>query len=165
MRAPLPGHADCLELLTCGFAIGAALSVHHLVQRAFGAWLQPWGQLVEHVDELMDPASLLARRGPDLARRGPEAQRAVTHRYHRRGHPAPLEVAQQRLPALGALPVAILDREQLLLAVGPRADHHQRAEPVVLEPDVEVHPIDPHVNVLATSEIAPAKRRVFFLPG
>jgi transposase len=29
---------------------------------------------------------------------------------------APLEVAQQRLPALGALPVAILDREQLLRA-------------------------------------------------
>ena len=48
----------------------------------------------------------------DLARRGPEAQRAVAHRHHRRGHPAPLEVAQQCLPALGALPVAILDREQ-----------------------------------------------------
>src|SRR6202162_2082890 len=99
------------ETRTCGFAIGAALGVHHLVQRALGAWLQPWGQLVEHVDELMDPAGLLACRGPDLARRGPEAQRAVAHRHHRRGHPAPLEVAQQRLPALGTLPVAILERE------------------------------------------------------
>src|SRR6202140_640811 len=94
----------------------------------------------------MNPAGLLARRGPDLARRGPEAQRAGAHRYHRRGHPAPLEVAQQRLPALGTLPVAILDREQLLLAVGPRADHDQGAEPVVFEPDIEVHPVDPDVT-------------------
>src|ERR1700674_5329410 len=105
----------------------------------------------------MNPAGLLARRGPDLARRGPEAQRAVAHRYHRRGHPAPLEVAQQRLPALGTLPVAILDREQLLLAVGPRADHDQGAEPIVFEPNVEVHPVDPDVNVLAAREVAPAK--------
>src|ERR1700719_4493110 len=113
----------------------------------------------------MDPAGLLARCGPDLARRGPKAQRAVAYRYHRRGHATPLELAQQRLPALGALPVAVLDREQLLLAVGPRPDHDQRTEPVLFEPDVEVHSIDPHVNVLAAREVAPAKGRVFFLPA
>ena len=32
------------------------------------------------------------------------------------------------------------------LAVGPRADHDQGAEPVIFEPDVEVHPVDPDVN-------------------
>ena len=35
------------------------------------------------------------------------------------------------------------------LAVGPRADHDQGAEPVIFEPDVEVHPVDPDVNVFA----------------
>ncbi len=48
-----------------------------------------------------------------------------SYRHHRRCHSAPLDLAQQRFPALGAFPVAILDREQLLLAVGPRADHHR----------------------------------------
>jgi hypothetical protein len=36
--------------------------------------------------------------------------------------------SQQRLPALGALPVAVLNGEQLLLAVRARADHHQGAD-------------------------------------
>src|SRR6267378_6025456 len=65
-----------LETRACGFAIGAALGVHHLVQRALGARLQPLGQLVEHVAELVTPAALLAGFGPDLARRRPESQRA-----------------------------------------------------------------------------------------
>src|SRR5229473_6783138 len=110
----------------------------------------------------MTPATLRAGLRPDLAGRGPESQRAVAYQYHRRNPAASLEIAQQGLPALGALPVAIFDRQQLLLAVGPRADHNQGAEPVVLEPDVEMHPIDPHVNVLAPGQIAPPKGGVFF---
>src|ERR1700719_310772 len=49
-----------LETHACGLAVGAALGVHHLVQRAPGARLQPLGQLVEHVAELVTPAALLA---------------------------------------------------------------------------------------------------------
>src|SRR5229473_3397624 len=113
----------------------------------------------------MTPATLRAGLRPDLAGRGPESQRAVAYRYHRRNHSASLEIAQQRLPALGALPVAIFDRQQLLLAVGPRADHNQGAEPVVFEPNVEVHSVDPHINVLAPGQIASAKGSMFLLPA
>jgi hypothetical protein len=45
------------------------------------------------------------------------------------------------------------------------ADHNQRAEPVVLQPNVEVHAIYPHVHVFAPAKITPAKIAVFFLPA
>src|SRR5260370_28204901 len=73
-----------LETRACGLAVGATLGVHHLVQRALGARLQPLGQLVEHVAELVTPAALLAGFGPDLTRRRPESQRAVAHRHQGR---------------------------------------------------------------------------------
>jgi hypothetical protein len=63
----------------CGLAVGAALGVHHLVQRALGARLKPLGQLVEHIAELVTPAGLLAGLGPDLARRA-----AIVVAQHRR---------------------------------------------------------------------------------
>src|SRR5271155_5817697 len=83
-----------LEASPGGLAVGAALGVHHLVQRAFGAPLKALGQLVEHVGKLVAPAALRAGLGPHFARRGPEPQRAVAHRYYRRDHPAPFEIAQ-----------------------------------------------------------------------
>jgi hypothetical protein len=50
-----------------------------------------------------------------------------------------------------------------LLSIELRADHHQGAEPIVLEPDVKVHPIDPHVDVLTAGEVALAPRQSFLL--
>jgi len=84
-----------------------------------------WGSLSSTLPSCGTRRSL-AGLGPDFARCGPKPQRAIAHGNGRRGHPAPLELAQQRLPALRALPVAVLDCEQLPLAVGPRADHDQR---------------------------------------
>ena len=52
-------------------------------------------------------------------------------------------VSDQALFKIDALSRQALDRGQLLRAVGPRADHDQGAEPVIFEPDVEVHPVDP----------------------
>jgi hypothetical protein len=49
-----------LETRPCSLAVGAGLSVHHLVQRALGAGMQALGQLVEHVAQLVTPAGLLA---------------------------------------------------------------------------------------------------------
>src|SRR5258708_35168891 len=49
-----------LETRACGLAVGATLGVHHLVQRALGARVQPLGQLVEDVAEPVTPAALLA---------------------------------------------------------------------------------------------------------
>src|SRR5262245_6732781 len=57
-----------------------------------------------------------------------------------------------RSSALRALAVAVLDREHFLRPVWPHADHHESAEQVVLQPDVEVDAVDPHVDVVAVGE-------------
>jgi hypothetical protein len=127
--------------------------------------MQALRQFVEYVGQLVTPAALLAGLGPDLTRGGPEAERTITNREHRRDHSAPLELAQHRLPTLGALPVTVLDRQQLLLPIGARADHHQGAEPVVIQTDVEVNPVHPDIDILAPAQVALAKVGIFFLPA
>ena len=50
--------------------------------------------------------------------------------------PAVAQIAEHRCPRVLALAVAVLDREQLLLAVLPDTDHDQQAELGILaEPD------------------------------
>ena len=78
--------------------------------------------------------------------------------------PRRFRFAEHSLPALGALPVAVLDRDQLLRPVGPHADHDERAEAVVLQPDVEVDAIDPDVDVVAVGEAALLEGAVLSLP-
>ena len=66
------------------------------------------------------------------------------------------------------LEASAASRASSLRAFSSRANlsvNHQGAEAVVFEPNVEVHPIDPHINVLAAREVAPAKGGVFFLPA
>ena len=50
-----------------------------------------------------------------------KAEHTIAHGKYRCDHSAPLELAQHRLPALGTLPITILDHEQLL-PVGARAE-------------------------------------------
>ena len=116
------------------------------------AGLEPLRKLVEDVAELAEPVPLLAGLRPHVADGRPEAKRPVAHGDDRWAHASALQVAEHGLPALGALAVAILDRDQLLRPVGSHVDHHQRAEAVVLQPDVEMHAIDPHVDVVAVGE-------------
>ena len=59
-----------------------------------------------------------------------------------------LQTAQHGGPALGALSVAILDRDQLLRPIGPHTDHHEGAEAVFLQADAEVDPVGPDVDVV-----------------
>jgi hypothetical protein len=40
-------------------------------------------------------------------------------------------------------------------SVGPHANHHQRAQPIVLEPHAEVHVIDPDIHVVDVVQIRP----------
>src|ERR1700676_4916333 len=80
--------ADTRPRSACGLAVDARHSAYII---SCSARLKTSGQLVEHVGELMTPATLLACLRPDLARRSPESQRAIAHRHHRRGHPAPFE--------------------------------------------------------------------------
>ena len=130
--------------------------LHDGVQGLLGFGLQPFRQLVEDIRQPMHPAPLLARLGPHRADGRPEAQRAVADRDEGRPKSPPLEVAQHAAPTVGALPIAILDRDQLFRAVRPHANHHQRAEPILLEAHPEMHAIDPHVHVVRLRESAGA---------
>ena len=62
--------------------------------------------------------------------------------------PRALHVQQQLLPRLLALPVAVGDGDQLLLAVGGRPHQDQDALPAPLQADVEVDAVGPDVDVM-----------------
>src|SRR6266571_9213894 len=103
---------------------------------------------VKNVGDLVHPATLLAGLGVHLALRGPEARRAVADSHHRCTHPAALEAAQDLGPRLLGLAVPVADRDEFLAPVSANPDQNQAAEAVLLEPDVEVHPVGPHVHVV-----------------
>ena len=91
----------------------------------------------------MEPAALLSGGREDLAHRFPEPQRAIPDGQYRGGHAATTAVAQQISPRLGRLAVAISDRDQFLASVGTHAQHHQQAQFLLLQPDLEMDPVDP----------------------
>src|SRR5262249_12357017 len=82
----------------------------------------------EDVPELVELIALLTRPGPHVAHRRPEGKGTVTHGDAEWVHAPTLQVPEDGLPALGALPVAVLDRDQFLRArcsapaVLPRGD-------------------------------------------
>src|SRR6185369_17852560 len=118
----------------------------------------------EDIAELVEPIALRAGLRPHVAHGGPEAQGSVTDRDYWCAHTSAFQVTEHRLPTLGALARAVLDGDQLLRPVGPRADHHERAEAVVVQPDVEMHAIDPDVHVVAIGEAAFLEGPVLGLP-
>ena len=63
------------------------------------------------------------------------------------------------------LPIAVLDGHQLLRAVRPHPEHHQRAQPVVFQADVEVDSVDPHVDGVARRQVPAPERLVLLVPG
>ena len=113
----------------------------------------------------MTPAALLTGLRPDLAGCGPEAQRTITDGEHWRDHAPPLELTQHRLPAFGTFAITVFDRQQFLLAVWTGADHHQGAEPIIIQPDIEMDSIHPDIDILTPAQLAAAKLGIFFLPA
>jgi hypothetical protein len=66
-----------------------------------------------------------------------------------------------RDPRLHALPVAVLERHDLLGAVGAaHPDHDQRAEPLLLQADGEAHAIGPQIDVVALGQVPLPERCV-----
>ncbi len=88
----------------------------------------------------------------------------IPDREHRRGHPAPFQVAQQIRPALLGLAVSVADRDQLLGAIEAHAHHHQDAEAVLLEADGEVHSVHPDVDEVLVRKRLVHERALFVLP-
>jgi hypothetical protein len=60
--------------------------------------------------------------------------------------------------------VPVVQGDQLLGAVGAHADHDQQAHLVLLEADLEVDPVDPHVHVVGLGQGAHGERGSFVLP-
>ena len=79
--------------------------------------------------------------------------------------PAVAQVAEHGRPGVLALAVAVLDREQLLLAVLTDADHDQQAQLGILaEPHADVHAVDEQVRVAVEPQLPRAERGVLGLP-
>jgi len=74
------------------------------------------------------------------------------------------KVAQQR-PGRRRLPVAVRDRDELLLPVEAHADDDETAQAVLLETDVEVDPVDRDIDVVSVGDAPAHERPVFSLPS
>jgi hypothetical protein len=48
--------------------------------------------------------------------------------------------------------MSIVERDQLLGAIGADPDHHQQTHFVLLQADLEVDPVDPHVDVVGARQ-------------
>ncbi len=75
------------------------------------------------------------------------------------------QVPEQRRPGVGGLPVAVRDRDELLLAVEAHTDDHETAQPFLLEANVEVDPVSPEVHVVPVRQVAGHEGAVLVLPG
>jgi hypothetical protein len=102
-----------------------------------------------------------------LVQRLPKAERPVAGgEFGIKHEPVLVAQAEQELaPALGALPPAILDREQLLPAARVGADQHQHALALVLEPWGEVDAVGPEIDVAPGGEVAPLPAHMLLLPS
>src|SRR5882672_2132077 len=114
----------------------------------------------------MHAAALLLGLRVHLRERLPETQRTIARRHLRSDRQtALLEVQQELVPRLLALPLAILDRHQLLLAFRRRPYDHQDAGASFFETNVEMDAVGPEVNVALVLERPLAPLLIVFLPS
>ena len=118
-----------------------------------------------YVRSLVHPTPLFFGGREDVPEGGPEAERPVAHGQHGAGQAPLAQAAQQGRPGLLRLPVAVGQGDQLLGAVGADADDDQAAQPVLLQADVEVHPVYPPVHVVGARQVPAGPALVLVLPG
>ena len=105
------------------------------------------------------------RLGEDVPERRPEPESAVPDGDDGGPHAPVTQVTKERRPGVGRLPVAIRDGDELLLAVEADAHDDETAQPLFVEADGEVHPVDPDVDVAPVREAALHEGAVLGLPG
>jgi hypothetical protein len=74
------------------------------------------------------------------------------------------EIAQQLGPGLRGLPIAVADGDQFLAAIGAQAEEHQTTQPLVLQTNVEMHPVGPQIHVIDLAQIALLERCQLLAP-
>lgn len=102
--------------------------------------------------------------GEDLGRGLPEAKSPAADRQDRGTHPPAGAVTRQVRPGLARLAVSVLERDQLLAAVSAHADEDEYAGFGLLQADIEVDTVGPHIHVVDLGEIAVHERGVVGLP-
>ncbi len=112
-------------------------------------------------------AALLPGFGPDFVQRLPEPQTAVASGELGVDLQAVLVAQPQEelTPTLRTLAKAVLDRQQLLVAVGIGADADQQALAVVVEAWREIDAVGADVDVAPAREVATLPAFVLGLPG
>src|SRR5215216_3360899 len=113
----------------------------------------------------MHPTPLPARLPIDLAERLPKPQRPIANgQSWPLREPTALEVEEQVLPGLLALSVAIPKAYEFFLATGVSTNNHQQTMPRFLQAGLQVHAIDPEIDIAFACEVALLPLRQFFLP-
>jgi site-specific DNA recombinase len=140
------------------------LGIHDLSQPHRGRSLAVLRHPVQDVEDPVVPAALLVRLRIDLGQGGPESQVPVRHDQAGSIHPPPLQVAQQRSPALGRLPMAALHRQHYLAPVRQGGDHHQERRLLLLQTGLHVDPIRPEVDYFQVGKVALAPGVILLLP-
>ncbi len=153
------------ELLGGVAGMFTVFGVSHLGEHLLSERLDGLGQGVEDVRALVHPTPLLFGLGEHVSKRRPEPERTVSYRDDRCPHVAVTQVPEQRRPGVGGLPVAVRDRDELLLAVEAHTDDHETAQPFLLEANVEVDPVSPEVHVVPVRQVAGHEGAVLVLPG
>jgi len=123
----VPFHAVGLfEEIEGGVGLGAGLGLPDVVQMALGFGLDGFGQRIEHVHGLVNPAPLFPGRGKHLPQRRPEPQGPVADgKLGILFQAAPLEIEQQLAPAFGAFPEPICHGRKFLAAIFIGTHDHQ----------------------------------------
>ena len=126
-----------------GFGVFLVFGVPDLGEGLLRARVGRLRQCGKDIAGLVEPAPLLARVREHVSDRLPEPQRTVPDSQHRGAHPPPFAVTQQVGPRLGRLAEPVGQGDQLLGALGADPDHHQQADLVGVEADLDVDPVDP----------------------
>jgi hypothetical protein len=102
---------------------------------------------------LCHQTTLLAGVREHPAQRLPDPQRTVSHRQHGCGHTTAPAAAQQISPRFGGVTVTVSEGDQLFAAVGAHPDHHQQAQLLLIQPHLQMNPVDPQVHVVDAGQI------------
>src|SRR4029450_6761768 len=108
---------------------------------------------------------LPARLPIDLAECFPKPHRPIANgQSWPLRQPSALEVEEQVLPGRLALQVAIPEAQQFFLATGVSTNNDQNTMPRFLQPGLQVHAINPEIDVVFAREVPLLPPRQFVLP-
>ncbi len=136
-----------------------------LGQRRPRAWVRRLGQRGEDVPGFVEPAALFPGCGEHVAYGFPEAEGAITDGQYWGTHAAPPAGAEQISPRLGGFTEPVSQRDEFLLPISADPNHDQQTHFVLIEADLEMDSVNPHIHVVSVGEGAFVERGSLVLPS